>query len=550
MTREKTPLDAVADGYVAKLADLDPIAATSIGLPGHDHLLTDYSPDGHAARAELDRATLAAVDATADVDDVDRVTRAAMRERLGLQLELHEAGETLAALNNISSPLQALRDVFDLMPTATVEQWEVIAERMRRVPEAADGYLASLRAATVRPAKRQFDICAEQTDNYARPDGFWASFAAGARPEEGELPGGLRDELAAAAESARAAFGLLAEGLRELRPSGADADAVGRERYARFSRLFLGAGVDFDETYRWGQEELARIVAEQGQVAERIGGPGTTVEAAIELLNNDPARKLVGVDALQHWMQATSDAAIEELGREHFDIPEPVRRLECCIAPTATGGIYYTGPSDDFSRPGRMWWSVPEGVSEFTTWLEKTTVYHEGVPGHHLQLAQAVYRSDLLNSWRRNVCWVSGHGEGWALYAERLMHSLGYLDEPGDYLGMLDGQRMRAARVVLDIGFHLGLPHPDGGEWSYERAWDFLKANAGAGDDFLRFELHRYLGWPGQAPSYKIGQRLWEQIRDELSAREGAAFDLKAFHRRALDVGSVGLDVLRSALLG
>ncbi len=243
------------------------------------------------------------------------------------------------------------------------------------------------------------------------------------------------------------------------------------------------------------------------------------------------------------------DAAISALADTQFDIPEPVRKLECCIAPTATGGIYYTGPSDDFSRPGRMWWSVPEGVEDFTTWYEKTTVYHEGVPGHHLQIAQTTYRRELLNSWRRNLCWVSGHGEGWALYAERLMHDLGYMDDPGDYLGLLDGQILRAARVVLDIGVHLDLEHPDGGKWNYERAWEFLRSNLSGTDAFLRFELNRYMGWAGQAPSYKIGQRLWEDIRAQSEAKAGEAFNLKDFHRRALDVGSVGLDVLRDALI-
>ena len=107
-----------------------------------------------------------------------------------------------------------------------------------------------------------------------------------------------------------------------------------------------------------------------------------------------------------------------------------------------------------------MWWSVPEGVTEFDTWRELTTVYHEGVPGHHLQIAQTVYRAELLNRWRRLASWISGHGEGWALYAERLMADLGYLDDPADCLGMLDGQSMRAARVVLDIGVHCGFPAP------------------------------------------------------------------------------------------
>jgi uncharacterized protein (DUF885 family) len=268
-------------------------------------------------------------------------------------------------------------------------------------------------------------------------------------------------------------------------------------------------------------------------------------------LDADPVRQLHGTDALQRWMQSTSDAAVEALAGVHFDIPEKLRGLECCIAPTQDGGIYYTGPTADFSRPGRMWWSVPPGVTEFSTWRELTTVYHEGVPGHHLQIGQAVYRAADLNRWRSLLCWVSGHGEGWALYAERLMADLGFLDDPGDRLGMLDSQRLRAARVVLDIGVHLGKKCPDvwgGGTWDAEKAWPFLKANVNMAEGFVRFELDRYLGWPGQAPSYKVGQRLWEQARDDAARREGGAFDIKDFHRRALDLGSVGLDVLRDAL--
>jgi uncharacterized protein (DUF885 family) len=199
-----------------------------------------------------------------------------------------------------------------------------------------------------------------------------------------------------------------------------------------------------------------------------------------------------------------------------------------------------------------MWWSVPKGVTEFATWRERTTVYHEGVPGHHLQVAQTAYRRDILNRWRRIASWVSGHGEGWALYAERLMADLGFLDDPADYLGMLDGQSLRAARVVLDIGVHCGLPasaEVGGGEWTYDKAWQFLSSHVNTAEGFRRFELNRYLGWPGQAPSYKIGERSWLQLREDARAREGAAFDLKAFHRRALDIGSVGLDTLRAAVL-
>jgi uncharacterized protein (DUF885 family) len=228
------------------------------------------------------------------------------------------------------------------------------------------------------------------------------------------------------------------------------------------------------------------------------------------------------------------------------------------IAPSGSGAIYYTGPSADFSRPGRMWWSVPPGVEEFGTWREKTTVYHEGVPGHHLQVGIATAMADSLNDWRRLASWSSGYGEGWALYAEELMREFGFLDDPGDWLGMLDGQRLRAARVVFDIGVHLRKPAPEafgGGTWDADKGWELLSQNvAGMPEGFLRFEWARYLGWAGQAPSYKLGQRFWEQLRARACAPgagqpEGdQAARLRDFHNRALRLGSLPLAVLPAAL--
>lgn len=552
--RPKSAIDAVADAYTEKLIELNPSFATTLGLPGHETEYPDYSPAGAEAHAQATKLALDALAGLEPADDVDAVTLDAMRERLGLELEIHNSGWDAADLNNIASPSQDIRAVFDLMPTETVEHWEHIAGRAANVPGAIDGYITSLRSAAASgkvAASRQVQIVMEQTGRYAAADGFFAKLAANATVDGTPLPAEVQDKLDAGTEAARAAYGTLGAYLRdELLPLAPEKDAVGRERYALASRSFIGAEVDLEETYAWGVQELERLIGEQEKVAHQIK-PGASIEEAKSLLNNDPARQIKGTDALQSWMQELSDRAVSELADVHFDIPEVMRTLECMIAPTDEGGIYYTGPSDDFSRPGRMWWSVPAGEDTFTTWSETTTVFHEGVPGHHLQVATATYRRELLNNWRRNVCWVSGHGEGWALYAEQLMLELGYLKDPGDHMGMLDGQRMRAARVVFDIGVHLELPVPERwgtGTWTPDKGFDFLKANLDISDGQLQFEFTRYLGWPGQAPSYKVGQRLWEQIRAELETR--GSFDMKAFHSKALNIGSVGLDVLRRALLG
>ena len=550
--RTPTAIDQIAEAWVDDIAEMLPTVATYVGRFEHNGRLEDLSPAGHEARYRAAQATLAALEAAEPVDEVDVVTKADLAGDLRLSLELYEAGAHLRDLNVIASPPQDLRSVFDLMPTDTIEDWTLISDRLRAVPAALDGYVQTLRAgieAGVVPARRQVREVVTQIARYTADNGFFASFAHEAAPAEGHLPASLARAVAEHAGAARVAYDELADFLRdELAPVASEHDAVGRELYALHSRRFLGAEIDLDETYEWGVAELARMVAEQESIANEIL-PGATVEEAVAFLEQDPERKLHGTDALQKWMQETSDRAVAELGESHFDIPEPIRTLECMIAPTNEGGIYYTGPTDDFSRPGRMWWSVPEGVDSFDTWRELTTVYHEGVPGHHLQIAQAVYNRAELNSWRRLLAGSSGHAEGWALYAERLMEQLGYLDDPADRLGMLDGQRMRAARVVLDIGVHLGKPRLGGeGVWDADYAHEFMRRNVNMPDEFIQFEVNRYLGWPGQAPSYKVGQRIWEQIRDETAEREGDDFDIKRFHMRALRLGGVGLDTLRLAL--
>ncbi|MCA0217754.1 MAG: DUF885 domain-containing protein [Actinobacteria bacterium] len=552
--RTPTEIDQIAEDWVTTLAELDPAVATWIGIPGKLDEYEDLSPEGHAKVISAARGVLAKLESAAVVDDVDWVTKTDLTNELTLDLEADAAGLWMRDVNVIASPAQGIRDILDLMPTETEGNWADIAGRLSNLPKAVDGYIETLRlgiANGVTPAKRQVREVIDQARKHGAGDGFFHNFTGAASlADDQPVPESLKADLAKGAMVSAAAYEKLAAFLTdELLPAAQEQDGVGREIYALQSRRFLGAKIDLDETYEWGIEELARMAAEQEAIANEIK-PGASVAEAIEILDGDPTRKLHGTKALQEWMQQLSDRAVSELSASHFDIPDPIKRLECMIAPTQEGGIYYTSPSDDFSRPGRMWWSVPEGVTEFNTWRETTTVYHEGVPGHHLQLGQAVYNRAKLNTYRRQLAGTSGHAEGWALYAERLMEELGYLDDPGDRLGMLDGQRMRAARVVLDIGVHLGKPKLDGtGQWDWDYALDFMSKNVNMNAQFVRFEVNRYFGWPGQAPSYKVGQRIWEQIRDAYKAAEGESFDIKEFHRKALDVGGVGLDTLRAALL-
>ncbi|GAB2754301.1 DUF885 domain-containing protein [Nocardioides pakistanensis] len=553
------PVDAIAEQYLEDYCALDPVAATGMGVAGHDDRLTDLSPEGFAARHQLTVRALEAARAATPTDEREQVAKDAFLERLGLEVELYDAGAVASQLSVLVSGLHELRMVFDLMPTDGEEAWANIDARLAAVPEALDGYRTTLLTEARRgnvAAQRQIREVAAQVRSWTGGDdgGVLGRLVAQAQGNgAGDALRAQLDEHARTATEAVTAFGRFLDD--ELAPLGRTNEAVGRELYALHSRHFLGATIDLDETYAWGWAELHRIETEMARVAEQIA-PGGTLDDAITVLDADPARTIEGKEAFRQWMQGLADRTVADLADTHFDIPTPVRRIECCLAPTNDGGIYYTGPSEDFSRPGRMWWAVPEGIDSFSTWREVTTVFHEGVPGHHLQIGQTVYRTEVLNRWQRLMCWVSGHGEGWALYAERLMDELGYLDDPGDRMGMLDAQAMRAARVVVDIGMHLELEIPadnpfgfhPGERWTPELGLEFMRQHCRMEDPVIVFEVNRYLGWPGQAPSYKVGERIWLQAREDAKARQGEGFDLKAFHRAALDLGSIGLDPLRAAL--
>jgi uncharacterized protein (DUF885 family) len=533
-----SPVFQLCDEYLTRWAALDPVAAGMRGLSGAFGAATDYSPDGHAARAELVARTLAALPALPVAGDADRLAALFLRERLEAQAAWHATGEPLRELRTPIGRVSSLRDSVDLLPRGGEAAWRDIAARLASIPVMFASWRASLDEGLRRglpAAQRQALGAAAQADHYAAigtHDTLIASYG----------DGPLADELAAAVQTAYAGYTELAHYLRrEYVPRATDVDGVGAERYAVCARISLGADLDAREAYEWGWAELARIEDELAAEAARIG-PGMTVEEAAQSLNG--TEFVEGEDAYQAWLQDRHDEAIERLNGVVFDIPVPLRRIEAVLARgSASGAAYYTSPSEDFTRPGRTWWPLGERVS-FSTWSELTTVFHEGVPGHHLQEG-AAHLSPDLSRFAKNT-FISGHGEGWALYAERLADELGWFSPPGSRLGMLSHSALRAARVVIDIGVHLDLPLPDGRRWSFETACDVLRERGRAEEYRVVPEVTRYFGWPGQAPSYKLGERAWLAARAEASRRPG--FDLKRWHTAALSLGPLGLDSLTAEL--
>ena len=549
----------IADRYVDDIAALEPSLATALGITGHDHEMPDLSPEGPGQVAELNRDTLRRLDEAKDESDADRVARAVMQERLGVSLDTYEAGEYLRALRNIASPLQGVRQVFDLMPKETAEHWSNIAARLNLVPQTLAGYRQSLSLGLERglnASKRQAKEGAEQArvwsglaDKPSFFDQLQEQFAT-----SGVSSNGLASDVEAGAAASKEAYAEMYRYLsEEYEPKTSAREAAGSERYQLLSRVFLGASIDLEETYRWGWEELHRIEEEMRETAEKIK-PGATIAEATDLLENDPARAVEGVEDYQRWLQELHDEALSDLHGKHLDIPDEIRVIEVMIPPP--GGAlaqYYTGPSEDFTRPGRTWWPTGD-ATRFPRWSDVSTAYHEGVPGHHLQVATVRLYPDTLSRYQRLLTFISGHGEGWALYAERLMSELGYLDNPDYYMGLLSAQALRSVRVIIDIGMHLELKIPPGerfhpGEtWNHDLALDFAVERALRPRTFMASEIVRYLGWPAQAISYKVGERSWLKARESARKAAGGSFDLKAFHTKALSIGPMGLAQLETEL--
>ncbi|HUY07853.1 MAG TPA: DUF885 domain-containing protein [Candidatus Dormibacteraeota bacterium] len=549
-------VDEIAHDYLAKNSELDPNAASSRGTLGHDSELTDYSPSGQEARVELARTTLRRVEGLEPESERDRLAIAVMRDRLQVEVDVHESGDWMRGLG-VFGPMVVTSRVFDLMAQEGDRDWEIIAERMEKVPGSLLGFQETLELGISRnlvSARHQAVIDARRARSWAgtaSTPGFFRRLVATYRGPSRLL----RDRLGLAAENADHSYLGFADYLdRSYLAQARDQEGCGPELYQLNCRVYNGIEINAQQTYEWGWEELGRIQDEMSRTAERIL-PGGSLAQVIELLDTDPARAIEGEENFRSWNQDFLDQTMAALNGVHFDIPLPVRRVEAMLAPPGgSPAMYYTPPAEDFSRPGRTWYPTM-GRTHFPLWTEIATAYHEGVPGHHLQLGQVCWLSDRLNPFQGLLGLISGHAEGWALYAERLMGELGYLENPDHYLGMLANQAFRAARVVVDIGLHLELKLPHGqpfypGEvWSRELAVEFMVLCSGRAREFCTGEVDRYLGVPAQAISYKLGERVWLEVREEARKSWGLSFRLKEFHRQALNLGSVGLQQLREEMV-
>jgi uncharacterized protein (DUF885 family) len=415
-----------------------------------------------------------------------------------------------------------------------------IAARMNALGAALDSWKATLEemhSLGLGTARRQVTVVAEQLKVHG--SGNYSAFAK-QLDADGKYPA-----LHEAAKNAEAASLKMSEWMRDVyAPRSPKEDAVGEARYAPWARYFTGAELDLRATYEWGVEDLKNINDRMYAAAEKLGLKGKSLAEVADYCENAELHRIEGEDNLVKKLLSFTEDAVKLLNGKYFDIDPKIAFCDARIAPAGSAAApYYMAPSEDLSRPGTTWYPTL-GHTTFNFWHIASTWYHEAVPGHHLQFGTAALEKDRLSRFQRTDAWISGYGEGWALYAERFMDELGAFDEPSLELGYLAGQALRAARVVVDIGMHLGYKDFDGNVWNAESAHKLLVERALMAPDFAQSEIERYLGWPGQAISYKVGERVWMQIREDAKKRLGDKFDIKKFHNYALAIGPMGLDPL------
>jgi uncharacterized protein (DUF885 family) len=557
MSEFRSELFAFAHRYVDESSRRSPMAATRRGITDYDDRLDDFSPDGLADEELLIRSTLSGLEPIQPGDELDRIGKAVMRERLEASLRLVESGERSRTFSILRSPASSIRNVFEMQRAETPEEAEKVRFRLADVRRALAGWRQTLDRDSARglvAARRQCIGVARQLDTYAR--GAFTGIARRVAVSSGVDVEG--SGLVAAGADAERTSGELAEWMRDVyAPRAAPDDPVGAERYAPWAAFYNGADLDVAELYEWGWEELKRINDRMWEIGAELAPHAKRLHDVAEALDGDERRIVHGTDALLQRLRALTDGAIEMLAGVHFDIDERVRVCEARLAPEGSmAAPYYTGPSEDLSRPGITWYPTL-GHTSFPMWKNVSTWYHESVPGHHLQVSTSLLERDRQTRFQRLEGFVSGYGEGWALYAERLMQELGALDDLGNELGYLSKQAMRAARVVVDIGMHLSLPAPKdigplgpledaaGRVWDAEMAVSLLEERALVANDRAVSEVDRYLGTPGQAIAYKVGERVWLECREDARRRLGRSFDLKAWHAYGLGLGPMGLDPLR-----
>ena len=541
----------LADRYWEDRLETSPLFATFLGDHRYDDRVDDLSEAGDADQRRrwsvlLDEAR--ALDASA-LDETDRVTHELLVQELadniaGIDTRLSElASDQMqgvhAGLLTMAGQLRAAEPEHAAMAVVRVQRLGAMLD------QAVERFRAGLAAGRT-PARICITRSLNQVDGYLASPVEHDPFANLAGPPDWDGEAAWRSELAAAVtDHLRPAFERYRAALAdELLPVARADDRPGLhwledgpDLYRTLIRLHTGLELTADELHEIGRHEVLEVLPAQfREVGARVFGTDDLAEIFRHLLDDADLRYRDGDEILAHATHCL-EAATAAMGDWFGIVPEapcvltPIPDYLAADAPAA----YYTPPAPDGSRPGEYHVNLH---SPTTTGRAETAsiAFHEAIPGHHLQLAIAAERRDLP-AFRRLSWGHTAYVEGWALYTERLADEMGLYETDLDRLGMLASDAWRACRLVVDTGLHAR-------GWSRQEAIDFMVANAPVGRDEIETEIDRYIGMPGQALAYKVGQREILRLRAEAEARLGDRFSLPGFHDVVLGAATVSLPVL------
>lgn len=542
MAKPRSLVFKLCDEYFNKTLDYDAIASTYANLTDQNIHWNDYSFHTVDPFLRIVKSYQKKITDAKCIDSHDELAKKIILRDIESYIEDANDYYYYADFGSIYSEPLAIFEVFEVMPKKTRRDILDIIKRMEKIPSAFTEWTTALTDVSrlnVVNAKARVQYTIDVLNKLA--SGSFQEFARGIDKNDKRL---MR-----AAKIADGACEQLAAWLEARYMNVAkDNFAVGKERYIKLVKDQTGLTLDPLEIQKWGIDELNRINHEMEQLAKQWGEFENLIDVR-DYLNNNPKYYIDGRDNFKSFLEGVTKQAVKDLAGKVFTIPPAMRKCEVELDDnTIDESPYYKSPSDDMTRQGKTVYPTL-GRTRFTTWENYSTWFHESVPGHHMQIAYSILNKDTLTRYQRESAWNSGYGEGWALYSERLMDELGYFDDPGYKMGYLMCQAMRAARLVVDVGLHLETSDPYGGStWTFDSSVRFMEEFALLDHDYAISEVKRYITWPGQAITYKVGEKVWLQAREDAKKRLGDKFDLKKFHNYALKLGPMGLDLLQDEL--
>ncbi|MEJ0014199.1 MAG: DUF885 domain-containing protein [Actinomycetota bacterium] len=395
MTTHRSEIFAISDEYIDITGRMSPISATALGIPGYDHLLDDFSIAAETKAADYRREVLSRIKAMAPIDDIDRIAKEVLIERVEASLKLFDTKEGFVTYGPIANPVSSIRSIFSLMNTDGPEAIANVTSRLNAIGTALDSWkstIEDMQALGKGTSRRQVLAVAEQLETQGS-DGY-AEMARSLDPE-GKYP-----ELHLAAQNGEAACLSMSAWMRDVHaPRSLDIDGVGEERYAPWARYFTGADLDLRTTYEWGVKDLQEINDRMYKAAEKLGLAGKSLREVAEYCEDAELHRIEGVDNLLKKLKEFTEEAIERVDGVYFDIDPRVRFCDVRLAPEGSAAApYYMVPSEDLSRPGTTWYPTM-GHTTFNFWHFASTWYHEAVLAITCNLEQQLLRKiDLPDS--------------------------------------------------------------------------------------------------------------------------------------------------------